>query len=163
MQNKDGKKQSSFNTWAVVTKFFAQSAKNINFEDEIKIESEGDVLHYTGIFSEDIFRECSDRQCIGTVADISNNRNYKKAVVEDEISVDFEYINPEIERLLQQFENGWISEADRYKSLKFIPMNGGLKIENRLVQQARIVFDGETETHRKVKLSFCRNFYRGDI
>ena len=57
---------------------------------------------------------------------------------------------------MQQFENGWISEADRYKSLKFIPMNGGLKIENRLVQQARIVFDGETETHRKVKLSFLQ-------
>lgn len=31
-----------------------------------------------------------------------------------------------------------------------------MKIENRLVQQARIVFDGETETHRKVKLSFLQ-------
>lgn len=83
-------------------------------------------------------------------------RNYKKAVVADEISVDFEYVNPEIERLLQQFENGRISEADRYKSLKFIPMNGGLKIENRLVPHAQIISDGETETHRKVKLSFLQ-------
>lgn len=155
-KNKDGKKQSSFNTWAVVTKFFAQSAKNINFEDEIKIESEGDVLHYTGIFSEDIFRNVQIDSVLEQLQIYHIIRNYKKAVVEDEISVDFEYINPEIERLLQQFENGRISEADRYKSLKFIPMNGGLKIENRLVQQARIVFDGETETHRKVKLSFLQ-------
>ncbi len=155
-KNKDGKKQSSFNTWAVVTKFFAQSAKNINFEDEIKIESEGDVLHYTGIFSEDIFRNVQIDSVLEQLQIYQIIRNYKKAVVEDEISVDFEYINPEIERLLQQFENGWISEADRYKSLKFIPMNGGLKIENRLVQQARIVFDCETETHRKVKLSFLQ-------
>ena len=155
-KNKDGKKQSSFNTWAVVTKFFAQSAKNINFEDEIKIESEGDVLHYTGIFSEDIFRNVQIDSVLEQLQIYHIIRNYKKAVAEDEISVDFEYINPEIERLLQQFENGWISEADRYKSLKFIPMNGGLKIENRLVQQARIVFDGETETHRKVKLSFLQ-------
>lgn len=155
-KNKDGKKQSSFNTWAVVTKFFAQSAKNINFEDEIKTKLEGDVLHYTGIFSEDIFRNVQIDNVLEQLQIYHIIRDYKKSVVGDEITVDFEYVNPEIERLLQQFENGRISEADRYKSLKFIPMNGGLKIENRLVHHARIVFDGETETHRKVKLSFLQ-------
>lgn len=30
-KNKDGKKQSSFNTWAVVTKFFAQSGEKYQF------------------------------------------------------------------------------------------------------------------------------------
>ena len=50
-----------------------------------------------------------------------------------------------------------ITEADQYKSLKFIPMNGGLKVSNRLVQQAPIISPGETETHRKVKLAFLQD------
>lgn len=70
--------------------------KNINFEDEIKTELEGDALHYTGIFSEDIFRNVQIDSVLEQLQIYHIILNYKKIVVEDEISVDFEYVNPEI-------------------------------------------------------------------
>ncbi|MBR3143451.1 MAG: hypothetical protein IKF09_09940 [Clostridiales bacterium] len=153
----DGRASSTFNTWAVVTNFFSQSAKDINYGDEIKKEREGDELHYTGSFSAIIFRD----SLIGDVLDQLQTYHiiwdYERRSSTDVISVDFEYVNPEIGSLLQRFEQGQITEEDRYKSLKFIPMNGGLKISNRLVQQAPLVSSGETEAHRKIKLAFLQD------
>lgn len=152
-----GKSTNSFNTWAAVTKFFSQSAKDTNYGDEIKQELEGDALHYTGSFSESIFRN----SMIGNVLDQLQTyhiiRDYERNIVGDIVTVDFEYINPEIGNLLQRFEFEQITEEERYKSLKFIPMNGGLKISSRFVQQAPIVSSGETEAHRKVKLAFLQD------
>ena len=70
--------------------------------------------------------------------------------------VDFDYVNPEIGDLLQNFEQGRITEEDTYKSLKFIPLSGGLKISNRLVRNVPILKPEETEAHRKVKLKFLQ-------
>lgn len=84
-------------------------------------------------------------------------RDYERNIAGDIVTVDFVYVNPEIGNLLQQFELGQITEEERYKSLKFIPMNGGLKVSSRLVQQAPIVSSGETEAHRKVKLAFLQD------
>lgn len=151
-----GKALGSFNTWAAVTKFFSQSAKDTNYGDGIKQELEDDELHYSGSFFEDVFRNAM----IGSVLDQLQTyhiiRDYEKDTAGDVVSVDFEYINPEIGNLLQRFEHEQITEEERYKSLKFIPMNGGLKVSSRLVQQAPIVSSGETEAHRKVKLAFLQ-------
>lgn len=153
----NGKTQGSFNTWAAVTRFFSQAAKDINYGDEIQKDLEGDELHYTGTFSESVFRDSQ----IGDVLDLLQTyhiiRDYEKCTAESMVTVNFDYMNPELETLLQQFEHERITETDYYKSLKFIPMNGGLKISNRLVQQASILSDGETEAHRKVKLSFLQD------
>lgn len=152
-----GKAPGSFNTWAAVTKFFSQSAKDTNYGDGIKQELEGDELHYTGSFSESVFRN----SMIGNVLDQLQTyhiiRDYERNIAGDIVTVDFVYVNPEIGNLLQQFELGQITEEERYKSLKFIPMNGGLKVSSRLVQQAPIVSSGETEAHRKVKLAFLQD------
>lgn len=152
----DGKTLGSFNTWAVVTKFFSQSAKDINYGDGIKKELE-DELHYTGSFSESVFRN----SLIGNVLDQLQTyhiiRDYERTAVDNMVTVDFEYTNPEIGGLLQQFEMGQITEENQYKSLKFIPINGGLKVSSRLVQQAPIISSGETEAHRKVKLAFLQD------
>lgn len=152
----DGKTSGSFNTWAAVTRFFSQSAKDINYGDGIKKELEGDELHYTGSFSESVFRN----SLIGNVLDQLQTyhiiRDYERYTAGGIVTVDFEYVNPEIGTLLQRFEQGKITEADQYKSLKFIPMNGGLKVSSRLVQQVPIVSSGETEAHRKVKLAFLQ-------
>ena len=152
-----GKAPGSFNTWAAVTKFFSQSAKDTNYGDGIKQELEGDELHYTGSFSESVFRD----SMIGNVLDQLQTyhiiRDYERNIAGDIVTVDFVYVNPEIGNLLQQFELGQITEEERYKSLKFIPMNGGLKVSSRLVQQAPIVSSGETEAHRKVKLAFLQD------
>ena len=153
----DGKASGSFNTWAAVTKFFSQSAKDTNYGDGIKQELEGDELHYTGSFSESVFRN----SMIGNVLDQLQTyhiiREYERNIAGDIVTVDFEYINPEISNLLQRFERGQITEEERYKSLKFIPMNGGLKVSSRLVQQVPIVSRGETEAHRKVKQAFLQD------
>ena len=152
-----GKAPGGFNTWAAVTKFFSQSAKDMNYGDGINQELENDELHYSGSFSEDIFRSAM----IGSVLDQLQTyhiiRDYEKNTAGDVVSVDFEYINPEIGNLLHRFEHEQITEAERYKSLKFIPMNGGLKVSSRLVQQVPIVSSGETEAHRKVKLAFLQD------
>lgn len=153
----DGKASGSFNTWAAVTRFFSQSAKDTNYGDGIKQDLEGDELHYTGSFSESVFRN----SMIGNVLDQLQMyhiiRDYERNIARDMVTVDFEYVNPEVSNLLQRFELGQITEADQYKSLKFIPMNGGLKVSNRLVQEAPIVSSGETEAHRKVKLAFLQD------
>ena len=152
----DGKTPGSFNTWATVTRFFSQSSKDTNYGDGIKKELERDELHYTGSFSESVFRN----SLIGNVLDQLQTyhiiRDYERTTVDNMITVDFEYTNPEIGGLLQQFELGQITKEDQYKSLKFIPMNGGLKVSSRLVQRAPIISSGETETHRKVKLAFLQ-------
>ena len=57
LKDMEGKASGSFNTWAAVTKFFSQSAKDTNYGDGIKPELEGDEIHYTGSFSEDIDRK----------------------------------------------------------------------------------------------------------
>jgi len=153
----DGKIQGSFNTWAAVTEFFSQSAKDINYGDGIKKEREGDELHYTGTFTESVFRDSLIGNALDQLQTYHIIRDYGKCTAGSMVTVDFDYINPEIGTLLQQFEYGQITEADRYKSLKFIPMNGGLKISNCLVQQAPIVSARETEAHRKVKLAFLQD------
>ena len=153
----NGKDWVSFNTWAAVTKFFSQSGKDVNYGDGIKQELEGDELHYTGSFSESIFRNSMIGNVLEQLQTYHIIRDYEKNTTRNTVSVDFEYVNPEIGSLLQQFELGQITEADQYKSLKFIPMNGGLKVSNLLVQHAPIVSPSETEAHRNVKLAFLQD------
>jgi len=153
----DGKTQGSFNTWAVVTKFFSQSAKDINYGDMIRKELERDELRYTGTFSESVFQNSRMDNVLDQLQMYHIIRDYERHIVGKMVTVNFEYINPEIGTLLRQFEHGQITKADQYKSLKFIPMNGGLKISNCLVRQTPIVSNGETEAHRKVKLAFLQD------
>ena len=159
-KSEDGKTTSSFNTWAAVTRFFSQSAKDTNYGDGIRKELEDKELRYTGSFSESVFRN----SLIGTVLNQLQTyhiiRGYEKSTTGGIVSVRFVYVNPEIGTLLQRFELGQINEADQYRSLKFIPMNGGLKISSRLVKQAPIIASGETEAHRKVKLAFLQDLLR---
>lgn len=153
----NGNASGSFNTWAVVTKFFCQSAKDVNYGDVIKQELEEDELHYTGSFSESIFRNSMIGNVLEQLQMYHIIRDYEKNIAGNIVTVDFEYLNPEIGDLLRRFEQGMITEEDQYKSLKFIPMNGGLKVSSRLVQQAPIVSSGETETHRKMKMAFLQD------
>lgn len=157
LKDANRKASGSFNTWAAVTKFFSQSAKDTNYGDGIKQELEGDELHYTGSFSESIFRNSMIGNVLEQLQTYHIIRDYERNIAGDIVTVDFEYLNPEIGDLLRRFESGLITEEDQYKSLKFIPMNGGLKVSSRLVQQAPIVSPGETETHRKVKLAFLQD------
>ena len=156
----DGKTQGSFNTWAVVTKFFAQSAKDTHYEDKIKKNLEGDVLQYTGTFSENVFRDSMIGNTLSQLQAYHIIQGYSDWTVDKVVTVRFEYVNPEIAALMHQFEQDTITEEDTYKSLKFIPMNGGLKISNRYVQQAPILAEGETDAHRKVKLAFLQDLSR---
>ena len=156
----DGKTQGSFNTWAVVTKFFAQSAKDTHYEDKIKKNLEGDVLQYTGTFSENVFRDSMIGNTLSQLQEYHVIQGYSDCTVDEAVTVHFEYVNPEIAALMQQFEQDTTTEEDTYKSLKFIPMNGGLKISNRYVKQAPILAEGETDVHRKVKLAFLQDLSR---
>lgn len=157
----DGKSSGTFNTWAAVTKFFSQSAKDINYGDVIKKELEGDELHFTGSFSESVFRNSIIGDTLNQLQTYHIIRDYERSSLGDVITVAFYYVNPEIGLLLKRFEQGQITNLDRYKSIKFIPMNGGLKISNRLVQQAPIISAVETEKHRKVRLAFLRDLLKG--
>lgn len=156
LKGANGKASCSFNTWAAVTKFFSQSAKDTNYGDGIKQELEGDELHYTGSFSESVFRNSMIGNVLEQLQTYHIIRDYERNIAGTIVTVDFEYINPEVGDLLQRFELGQITEEEQYKSLKFIPMNGGLKVSSRFVQ-APIVFSGETEAHRKVKLAFLQD------
>lgn len=156
----DGKTQGSFNTWAVVTKFFARSAKDTHHEDKIKKNLEGDVLQYTGTFSENVFRDSMIGNTLSQLQAYHIIQGYSDCTADKVVTVRFEYVNPEIAALMHQFEQDTITEEDTYKSLKFIPMNGGLKISNRYVQQAPILAEGETDAHRKVKLAFLQDLSR---
>lgn len=153
----DGKTQGSFNTWSVVTNFFARSAKDTNYEDKIKKNLECDVLQYTGTFSENVFRNSMIGDTLNQLQVYHIIQGYNECISDKAVTVNFKYVNPEIAVLLQQFEQDIIREEDTYKSLKFIPMNGGLKVSNRYVQQAPILEAGETNDHRKVKLKFLQD------
>lgn len=155
-----GKTQGSFNTWAVVTKFFAQSAKDTNYGEQIEKNLEGDVLQYTGTFSENVFRDARIESTLNQLQAYHIIRGYHSRTVDKTVAVSFEYVNPEIADVMRQFEQGTITEENTYKSLKFIPINGGLKISNRYVQQAPILAAGETDAHRKVKLAFLQELSR---
>jgi hypothetical protein len=153
----DGKTPGSFNTWATVTRFFSQSAKDINYGDGIKKELEEEERHYTGSFSASTFQNSMIGNVLNQLQIYHIIRDYERNVAGDIVTVDFGYVNPEIASLLQQFELGQMTEENLYKSLKFIPMNGGVKVSSRLVQQAPIVSSGETEAHRKVKMTFLQD------
>lgn len=153
----DGKKQGSFPTWAVVTRFFAHAAKDTNYEDTVKNHPKGNVLQYTGTFSESVFCDSMIGDTLDQLQAYHIIQGYQEVTGEQAVTVSFAYVDPEIALLLKQFEQDTITAEDAYKSLKFVPVNGGLKVSNRFVQQAPILTAGETDAHRKVKLAFLQD------
>lgn len=152
----DGK-NGSFNTWAVVTGFLSDSSKDINCEKYMSRDPAAEELHYTGSFSEAVFRTSMIDNLLDQLQIYHIIRDYKRTAADETVSIEFEYVNPEIGSLLQRFEKGQIHEEDRYKSLKFIPMGGGLKISDRLVENEPVISSGEKDAHKKVKLDFLQD------
>lgn len=149
-------KPGYFNTWACVTGFFSRASKDIEYENFINIDSEGEVTHYTGSFSDKIFQEATLGNALRQLHCFHIIRGYRECIEKNIVTVDFDYVNPEIVSLLQKFEIGQVTEADTYKSVKFITLNGGLKISNRLVQNAEILNPEEAEAHKRVKMDFLQ-------
>lgn len=153
---KSNGKTGSFNTWACVTEFLSHIGKDKELEKGLKLEAEGEEQHYSGKFKKDVFKNSLIENTVSQLQNYRIIQNYCEYKEQDTVWVDFDYVNPEIGDLLQNFEQGRITEEDTYKSLKFIPLSGGLKISNRLVRNVPILKPEETEAHRKVKLKFLQ-------
>ena len=154
LQYSSDTKEGSINTWALITRFVSQSSKDSNFEEKIHKENECAILHYCGVFLQSVFESAHIDEVLNHLQTYHIIRTYDKLAVDNKVTVTFDYINPELGDLLRKFENDQIVDTDYYKALKFIPMSGGLKISNRLVDHTELVSSDETEVHKIVKQEF---------
>lgn len=88
-------------------------------------------------------------------------QNYAEKRVGNSVDVEFEYVNVELVELLQSFEEKYAETETVYKGLKFIPLNGGLKVTNRLVREIKLYNPLEPQEQIDAKISFMKDLLAG--
>jgi hypothetical protein len=86
--------------------------------------------------------------------------NYSECHKGDSVEVYFDYVDEELVELLSDFEECQADTNIEYKRLKFIPLNGGLKITNRLVTGMKLYESLEGKKQINVKINFMKDLLK---
>lgn len=157
---KENGKKGKFNIWATVTGFISDVAKDEECEKVITAKPNGQVFQYTGEFSVDVVKNSRLRETLEQMENYHIIQRYSEQSNDDTVIISFESVNPEIADLLKQFEKEQITYNSSFKALKFIPLNGGLKITNCLVQKVPLGKSGELKEQMGVKESFLKELLK---
>lgn len=153
-------KSKNFNPWAHMTNLLATAAKDVGFEEQRRLESDGQIFRYQGYFSEEVFSRSRIGETLRQLQEYKIIKNYSEKYDENSVYVRFEHVNWELAELLRGFEKDKISQADFYKALKFVPLSGGLKITNRWVQNIRLYDPTEPQKQIDTKIRFMQEISR---
>lgn len=149
-------KTSKFNPWAVMTNLLASSAKDYVFESDHNLETSSKILSYHGRFSEVLFVSGRIGITLQQLEEYRIIQNYSEMQVGSAVEVKFDYVDVKLVELLQSFEEDRVDKDTNYKGLKFIPLNGGLKVTNRLVKEIKLYDSLEAQEQIDVKISFMK-------
>lgn len=153
-EKKEGKGKSTFNTWACVIGLFNQTSKDIELESIMNYENECDRIYYSGTFSKDIFDKAFIEYTLVNLQTYHIIDNCAVRKEKENVKISFETTNLELVDLIHSFEKDTITDEDRNKSVKFVPLYGGLKIVDRYVKGIRILKEGESDVHKQIKKEF---------
>ena len=156
VQSTDGK-QKNFNPWAVMTRLLSSAAKDYVWETNRQFSNENMILPYQGKFQRKLFLSSRIGDVLRKLQEYQIIDAYAEQTVDDIVNVTFSYVDIEIVDLLKQFEKDHEGEDARYKGLKFIPLNGGLKITNRLVTGMQLYDPLEDQFQVDSKISFMKD------
>lgn len=157
---KENGKKGKFNIWSTVTGFISDVAKDEEYEKIITEQLNGQVFQYTGEFSADVVKNSRIRETLEKMEYYHIIQKYSEQSKDGTVIIGFEFVNPEIAGLLKQFEKDQITYNNSFKILKFIPLNGGLKVTNYLVQNVPLVKNGESREQIEVKESFLKELLK---
>ncbi|MDO5407808.1 MAG: hypothetical protein Q4F28_10855 [Eubacteriales bacterium] len=159
IQGADGK-QKSFHPWAVMTRLLASAAKDHVLEADYQFKSNHVVLNYHGDFQVSLFTSAKIGNTLRQLQDYQILDDYTAQLAGDIVSVTFSCVDADIVEVLKIFEKDRADEAAEYKGLKFIPLNGGLKITDRSVQGMRLYDPLEDQLQIETKISFMRDLLK---
>lgn len=154
-------KAKNFNPWAVMTNLMASSAKDYVFESDHDLQTSSEILIYKGTFSYPLFISSKIGSTLRQLQEYRIIQNYAEKRVGNSVDVEFEYVNVELVELLQSFEEKYAETETVYKGLKFIPLNGGLKVTNRLVREIKLYNPLEPQEQIDAKISFMKDLLAG--
>ncbi|MEG1502307.1 MAG: hypothetical protein RR370_02850 [Synergistaceae bacterium] len=149
-------KEKKFNPWAHMTKLFSTVAKDVAFEEHHELKSDKEISFYQGKFSKKVFLESRIGKTLKQLQKYRIIQNYKEKYEGDSVWVKFDHVNRDLTELLQTFEEGTINDKNIFKVIKFIPLNGGLKIKNRLVQDAVLYDSMDSQKLINAKIGFMK-------
>lgn len=149
--------KKTFYPWTQMTKQFSEIAKDYIFEEYSTLDNGGISCTYQGSFSKYIFLQSRIGTTLRQLQEYRIIDNYSEKSDSETVFVQFDYIDSELVDLLQKFELNYADEDSQYKTLKFIPLNGGLKISDRKVQRAAIYNVDDSKYMVDSKVSFMNN------
>lgn len=150
-------KQKSFNTWTVMTRMLASSAKDYVVEANHSFKSNNIILNYQGDFTASLFASAKIGDTLCQLQEYRIITDYEETWIGDTVQVVFSYMDEEVADVFAIFEKNSNDETSRYKGLKFIPLNGGLKITNRLVNRMHLYDPMEAQQQIEAKINFMKD------
>lgn len=156
----DGDKTKIFNPWGQMTRLFSKIAKDYVLEDHNSLDSERVETMYCGQFSKDIFLYCQIGKTLKSLEEYRIIWNYVEKYQDRLVEIQFDCNDLELITLLQNFEKPNSDINDKYKTLKFIPWNGGLKVANRRVSHAELYNSDEHQRVIHKKIAFMQDLER---
>lgn len=154
-------KTKNFNPWAAMTSHLASAAKDYAFESDHDLQTSSEILSYQGEFSNAIFTSGKIGITLRQLQEYRIIQNYVEKRIGNSVEVKFEYVNAELIDLLQVFEENHAGKETEFKGLKFIPLNGGLKVTNRLVKEIKLYDPLEAQEQIDTKISFMNDLLAG--
>lgn len=155
-------KTKNINPWAQMTKLLADVAKDNVFEEHYQLGQSNTMMMYNGHFSEGVFSQSLIGRTLNQLQQYRVIRNYTETQAGHDIEIQFDYVDQELVDLLKMFEGENVSRENTFKALKFIPLNGGLKVTNRLVQNAKLYELEEPKEQIEKKTGFMNDLARLD-
>lgn len=153
IKNKNGQ-ETVFNIWAVMSEFFSNATKDEKLEPDFNQKPANQPLIYHGQFSNAVYSDCKIGNALKQLQQHCIIRNLTESSERSCVNVSFEYCDVNLKSLLHRFELGQILDSDRKKTIKFIPMNDGLKISDCMVCKQKLWSAEETEYQIQTKRAF---------
>lgn len=151
--------EKGFNPWADLVKIVNPSVKDYLWESSHRLKERNERLIYQGRFSKKLFQSGKIRTALIHLQRYRIIQNCTEKEDRESVEIQFEYVDPELVELLRTFEEGCDQEME-YKSLKFIPLNQGLKVTNRQVKEILLYDPNAGEKEIAIRRRFIESLLK---
>lgn len=151
----DGK-DTVFHVWSSMADFFSRSARDEKLEPAFTQTPEEPPMEYRGRFSQEVYTECGIGRTLKLLQDYRVIWEYREQKEGRLLEISFVYRDTTLETLLRTFEAGQIRPEHLYQTLKFLPVNDGLKLSDRQVREQQLFLPTDPEEMILAKSAFLR-------
>ena len=155
-----------FIPWNTLSDFFSTCAKDDDTWEKrlCNAPPSREVLHFSGRFARSVFDRCGIGKTLRSLQDYRIIRNYSESQVGSIIVAHFEYCDPELPGLINDYEvDSSTSKEDLFRLehslLKFIPTTG-IKVSNYYVCGARLYKETDPQSVISAKISLLNALNR---